>query len=80
MKLSLSIGWKALAIATVVTVAVLAGAWEGANYYTSRDSFCGGSCHVMNEQYVAWQKSKHYAPRGEPGKHATNLQHTALSF
>ncbi len=24
----------------------------------------------MNEQYVAWRKSKHYAPGGEPGKHA----------
>ncbi|UCH72956.1 MAG: NapC/NirT family cytochrome c, partial [Rhodospirillales bacterium] len=70
MKLSLSIGWKFLAIAPVVLIAVLAGAWEGANYYTSRDSFCGGSCHIMNEQYVAWQKSKHYAPGGEPGKHA----------
>lgn len=70
MKVSLSLGWKALAIASVALIAVLAAAWEGANYYTSRNSFCGGSCHIMNEQYEAWKTSKHHAPAGDPEKRA----------
>ncbi|MDH3239648.1 MAG: NapC/NirT family cytochrome c [Alphaproteobacteria bacterium] len=70
MKISLSFGWKALAIAPVAVLVVLAGAWEGTEYYTSQNSFCGGSCHIMNEQYVAWQKSKHHALDGDPDKKA----------
>ena len=70
MKLRLSIGWKVLAIAPVAVLAVLVGTYEGAEYYTSRDSFCGGTCHIMNEQYVAWQKSKHHALDGDPDKKA----------
>jgi nitrate/TMAO reductase-like tetraheme cytochrome c subunit len=70
LKISLSFGWKALAIAPVAVLVVLVGTWEGAEYYTSRDSFCGGSCHIMNEQYVAWQKSEHHAPGGDADKRA----------
>jgi nitrate/TMAO reductase-like tetraheme cytochrome c subunit len=39
---------------------LLAG-WGGAEYYTSRSSFCGGSCHTMTEQYEAWQSDYHHA-------------------
>jgi len=70
VKVSLSFGWKALAIAFVALIAMFAGAWEGAEYYTSQNSFCGGSCHTMNEQYEAWKTSKHHAPGGDPEKRA----------
>lgn len=70
MKFSLSIGWKILAIASLALIAVIVGAWEGANYYTSQSSFCGGSCHVMDEQYQAWKTSEHYSPGGDPEKRA----------
>lgn len=70
MKISLSIGWKALAIASVALLVVLASAWEGLEYYTSQNSFCGGSCHIMNEQYEAWKTSEHHAPGGDPEKQA----------
>jgi len=35
--------------------------WGGVEYYTSRSSFCGGSCHTMTEQYEAWQSDYHHA-------------------
>lgn len=70
MKVSLSFGWKALAIASVALLVVLASAWEGLEYYTSQNSFCGGSCHTMNEQYEAWKTSKHHLPDGDPEKQA----------
>ncbi len=70
MKVSLSIGWKVLAIASLALIAVIVGAWEGTNYYTSQSSFCGGSCHVMDEQYQAWKTSEHYSPGGDPEKRA----------
>jgi nitrate/TMAO reductase-like tetraheme cytochrome c subunit len=70
VRISLSFGWKAVAVAFVALVVVLAGAWSGAEYYTSQDSFCGGSCHVMDEQYEAWKKSEHFAPAGDPDKRA----------
>jgi nitrate/TMAO reductase-like tetraheme cytochrome c subunit len=70
VKINLSFGWRALAIASVAVLVVLVGTWEGAEYYTSQNSFCGSSCHIMNEQYVAWQKSKHHAPDADVGKQA----------
>lgn len=71
MRIAFSFGWKALAIAFVVSIVVLAGAWGGFGYYTSQSSFCGGSCHIMEEQYAAWKDSKHYAPGGDVAKQAS---------
>jgi nitrate/TMAO reductase-like tetraheme cytochrome c subunit len=70
VELRLSFGWRALVIASVGFIAVLASGWGGYEYYTSQSSFCGGSCHIMNEQYESWQKSKHYAPGGDKQKAA----------
>ncbi len=70
MRIALSFGWKALVVAFVALIVVLAGAWEGVEYYTSQNSFCGGNCHIMDEQYQAWKDSKHYAPGGDVAKRA----------
>jgi nitrate/TMAO reductase-like tetraheme cytochrome c subunit len=74
VRIAFSFGWKALAIAFVVSIMVLAGAWEGAEYYTSQSSFCGGSCHIMDEQFQAWKDSKHYAPGGDVAKQASCIE------
>lgn len=70
MKISLTFSWITLAFASVALVVVLASAWAGSEYYTSRNSFCGGTCHIMNEQNEAWKKSKHYAPEDDDAKQA----------
>ena len=70
MRLSFSLGWKAVAVAFGALVVLTAGAWEGFAYYTSQNSFCGGSCHIMDEQYQAWKKSEHYAPADDLAKQA----------
>jgi hypothetical protein len=70
VKISFSFGWKALAIASVALIVLLASAWGGAGYYTSRSSFCGGACHIMDEQYQAWKKGEHYSPGGDVQKQA----------
>ncbi len=74
MNIRLSFGWKALVIAFAVLTVILASAWEGAEYYTSRNAFCGGSCHIMDEQYQAWKKSEHHAPGGDLEKQATCIE------
>ena len=71
MKINLSFGWTGLAIASVALIAVLAGSYAGAEYYSSQSSFCGGVCHVMEEQYQAWKKSGHHAPQVEAEKQAS---------
>jgi nitrate/TMAO reductase-like tetraheme cytochrome c subunit len=40
---------------------VFLAAWGGMEYYTSKSSFCGGSCHTMTEQYEAWKSDTHHA-------------------
>ena len=45
----------------IVGSLVFLAAWGGMEYYTSKSSFCGGSCHTMTEQYEAWKTDKHYA-------------------
>ncbi|MBC8413565.1 MAG: NapC/NirT family cytochrome c [Nitrospira sp.] len=43
-----------IAIVVVVLVFLIAGA----EYYTSRPSFCG-SCHIMKNYHASWQNDKH---------------------
>ena len=43
-----------------VLLVTMAAAYGGFEYYTSRSSFCGGSCHTMTEQYEAWQADFHH--------------------
>lgn len=70
MRINFSFGWTGLAVAAVALIVVLAGTYAGAEYYTSQSSFCGGVCHVMEEQYQAWKKSGHHAPQVEAEKQA----------
>jgi len=62
--------WITVAVAGVVLIAVLAGAYGEAEYYISRSSFCGTVCHIMDEPYQSWKSSKHYAPDDGPTQHA----------
>ncbi len=59
--------WKGLLIATPIVLVILGASWAGMETYTSRSSFCGGSCHTMTEQYVAWQNDTHHASKNQEG-------------
>ena len=55
----------------VVAAVVVGGAsYGGMEVYTSQSSFCGGSCHVMDEQYAGWKNSKHHASKSKNGTQA----------
>ncbi len=49
---------KLVVINVTAIVIVLAIVVIGAEYYTSRPSFCG-SCHIMKPYYESWKKDKH---------------------
>lgn len=70
MTLRFSFGWKTIAAAIVVLIVLAAAAAGGADYYTSRNSFCGGACHIMDEPYQTWKTSKHYLPEGDVERQA----------
>lgn len=53
---------------------VLAAAWGGMEYYTSKSSFCGASCHTMTEQYEAWESDKHHASNNDEGMQAECIE------
>lgn len=66
--------WWLFAIGAVVFLVVLLA---GAEYATSRPSFCG-SCHIMDSYHATWEKSKHaeegvtcVACHYPPGEHHT---------
>jgi nitrate/TMAO reductase-like tetraheme cytochrome c subunit len=67
VRLNLDLTWKGLLIAIPVALVVLGASWAGMETYTSRSSFCGGSCHTMTEQYVAWQNDTHNASKNPEG-------------
>ncbi len=39
-------------------------------YYTSTPTFCGTSCHTMDEQWQAWKNSKHHSDNNSEHKQA----------
>ena len=65
MKGRLSLSWGTLAVALAVVLIVLAGGLYAQATYTKTSEFCGGSCHAMTEQYMAWQTSKHHGTKNE---------------
>jgi hypothetical protein len=65
--LNLDLTWKGFLIAIPIALVVLGASWAGMETYTSRSSFCGGSCHTMTEQYVAWQNDTHNASKNPEG-------------
>ncbi|MES9855632.1 MAG: NapC/NirT family cytochrome c [Sedimenticola sp.] len=44
--------------------------YYGMEYYTSKSSFCGGSCHSMTEQYDAWKSNTHHKSNNAEGMQA----------
>ncbi|MEG3617646.1 NapC/NirT family cytochrome c [Magnetovibrio sp. PR-2] len=64
--------WKLSSVwMVVVGVIILGGAsYGGIEVYTAQSSFCGGSCHVMDEQDAAWKNSKHHASNSKDGTQA----------
>lgn len=59
MAFHFSFGWKTIFVAIFAVISLGAAAVVGADYYYTQSSFCGGSCHIMTEQYDAWKASKH---------------------
>jgi len=49
---------KVVLIVLAVIVVITVSGIIGAEYYTSRPSFCG-SCHIMKNYYESWKKDKH---------------------
>ena len=70
MKRSLSLTWGTVLSAAVVIVILLGGGWFAQEAYTSQSSFCGGSCHTMDEQYAAWKNNSHHASKSKDGTQA----------
>jgi len=70
VKISSLAGWKTVLVGIVGLVVFGVVAWKGMGAYTTQSSFCGGSCHVMAEQYEAWKVSKHYAKNNKKSEEA----------
>jgi predicted CXXCH cytochrome family protein len=70
VKISSLAGWKTVVIGIVGLVILGVAAWKGMGAYTTQSSFCGGSCHIMAEQYESWKISKHYAQNNEKSEEA----------
>jgi len=70
MNISFSTRWKITLAAIVLLAVVLAVAYQGMEYYTSTPSFCGTSCHTMEEQWEAWKSSKHHGENNAEGRQA----------
>lgn len=62
--------WRLTALIFAGIVLVLLTAYGGVEYYTSKSSFCGGSCHTMTEQYEAWQSNYHHKSNNPDGMQA----------
>lgn len=60
MDIKFSISWKIILLAIGGLAVLLGIAFAGSEYYTAQSSFCGTSCHTMDEQWQAWKNSKHY--------------------
>ncbi len=70
MRFLFPLTWVSAAIIAVVAMILLSGAYYAQEKYTSKSSFCGGSCHTMTEQYLAWQNSTHHADNNSEGTQA----------
>lgn len=64
--------WKLNSIWAVLIlgVIVMGAGYGGMEVYTSQSSFCGGACHVMDEQNEGWKNSKHHASNSKNGTQA----------
>jgi nitrate/TMAO reductase-like tetraheme cytochrome c subunit len=67
LNIRFSLTWGTAAVGLVVAIFVLGGSWYAQEAYTSRSEFCGGSCHTMTEQFVAWKNNTHHASKNKDG-------------
>lgn len=74
MNIKFSCSWKTVGLALVALVVIVGGISWGASSYMSRPSFCGTSCHTMDEQWNAWKNNKHFALKDSEHKQATCMQ------
>ncbi len=70
MRIGFSLTFGTAIVGVVAVLVVLTGAWFAQEAYTSRSEFCGGSCHAMTEQFVAWKKDKHFAGNNDKEQEA----------
>jgi len=70
LRIGFHVTWVSVIISAIVIVIALGGSWYAQEAYTSRSEFCGGSCHTMDEQFVAWKNNKHHASKNETGMQA----------
>lgn len=68
--MNIKLTWGLSAIILIAGLLVFLAAWGGMEYYTSKSSFCGGSCHTMTEQYEAWKSNSHHADNSKDGTQA----------
>jgi len=74
MKVRFSITWGTGVAAVAGMLLVVFALWGGMEAYTSQSSFCGGSCHTMEEQYTAWKNNTHHASKNADGKQAECIE------
>ena len=70
MSIKQALTLKGILIIAVGLFAFVGASYGGMEYYTSQSSFCGGACHIMDEQNLAWKNSKHHASKSENGTQA----------
>jgi nitrate/TMAO reductase-like tetraheme cytochrome c subunit len=70
MQIKFTLGWKTAGIVLVVLLVAGTVIFGATDHYTSQPSFCGTSCHAMDEPYESWKASKHYASNNPDGEQA----------
>jgi len=71
VRINFSLTRNGLLVTIPILLLFFFGSYAGMEYYTSRSSFCGGSCHTMAEPYAAWKKDKHHASNNAQGIEAS---------
>ena len=71
MKINFSLTRNGLLVMIPVLALFFIGSYAGMEYYTSRSSFCGASCHTMAEPYASWKNDKHQASKNAKGIEAS---------
>jgi len=69
-ELNIIVTWRLAAFFFTGAVLFLLATWGGVEYYAAHSAFCGGSCHVMTEQYDAWKADYHHADNNPDGMQA----------
>ena len=74
LRIGFSLTWGTAVAVFVIGIFVIGAGWFAQEAYTSQSSFCGGSCHTMDEQYAAWKNNKHHASKSKDGSQAECIE------